>query len=67
MNERDEDTETSLRIMISSPCRRTRDNRQPPINQERARWITIDGYCSVGAEIGGQRLGRRAIERQSIE
>jgi hypothetical protein len=37
MNERDEDTETSLRIMISSPCGGARDSRQPPINLERDR------------------------------
>jgi hypothetical protein len=56
MKKRDGDTKTSLRIMVSSPCGRARDNRQPPINPERGRWITIDRYCSVGTEIGGQRL-----------
>ncbi len=41
MNERDEDIETSLRIVISSPCGRAGDNRQPLINLDRNQWITV--------------------------
>jgi hypothetical protein len=56
--------------MISSLGGRCGDNRQPPINPERARWITIDKILSCGGRDRGtesQRLGRRAMERQRIK
>ncbi len=67
MKERDRGTETSLRLIFFSLWTSRRQRTASHQSRERARWITIDRYCSVGAEIGGQRLGRRAIERQSIE